>query len=53
MGKQQMKDGGGKREWREGMEREPLLSSRKVTGCGKAHRVTTLPLTATGSTFGN
>lgn len=32
-------------------EREPLLSSRKVTGFGKAHRVT-LPLTATGSMFG-
>ena len=28
------------------------LLLRKVTGCGKAHRVT-LPLTATGSMFGN
>lgn len=34
------------------MERKPLLSSRKVTGYGKAHRVT-LPLMATGSMFGN
>lgn len=47
-----MKDGRVGREWTDGMEREPLLSSRKVTGCGKAHRVT-LPLTATGSMFGS
>lgn len=51
MGKQQMKDGGGggvKRRDREGA----ALLSRKVTGCGKAHRVT-LPLTVTDSMFGN
>lgn len=36
----------------EGMGGKQLLLSRKVTGCDKAHRVT-LPLTATGSMFGN